>query len=163
MVNKNAQSLKAQYLSLLFIIWRLTMLYQSATNFKRLTESQFVFHVSKKNKTRRIIINFNDENYYHLVGIQKLTDINKNYTTNKSKFLSQLMSGDIAPAKIKKSKYYFQINGRIELCCYLHSILYNSDLEIYEYNPKAISWQNSRVKFDYVLKFKYRKSKHICF
>lgn len=119
--------------------------------------------LSKKQRVRKITVNFFDENFYHLVGLHKLTDVNINRAINKKKILNKVINDDGYVDQLQRSKYYSNIEGRIELCKHLYLILSTNDFQIYEYNNRSISYQKTRVRFEYIIKFYYRSQQAYVF
>lgn len=52
------------------------LIYECAAKFVLLERDEYRFVVSKKRKTKEIFLNFRDSDFFHLVGLHHLTDIN---------------------------------------------------------------------------------------
>lgn len=51
------------------------LIYECAAKFILLERYEYKFVVSRKRKTREIILNFSDKDFFHLAGLHYLTDI----------------------------------------------------------------------------------------
>ncbi len=74
----------------------------------------------------KLILYFRPENFYHLLGLHKLTDINSLTTTSLSRILKQVLSENITQKEIEKSLYYHEIENRIK---HFEDILEMLDIE----------------------------------
>ena len=67
------------------------LIYECATKFVLLERYEYRFVVSKKRKTREMILNFHDTDFFHLAGLHYLTDIS--ISRNRKDTLKNIIDG----------------------------------------------------------------------
>ncbi|MBR5596601.1 MAG: hypothetical protein IKW30_04245 [Lachnospiraceae bacterium] len=114
-----------------------------------------------------IIIDFiyKEENFIHLLGLHKLTDIqmiqffnDKNNKKVKTKYIiSRIKKGKFTDAMVKSSVFYSSIKPRYESFSYENLTTLTYTDAIINFNPKII---NSKIKSNYLL-FEQKPNKEI--
>lgn len=98
------------------------LIYACATKFVAIKQCEYRFVVSKNRKTQELILNFSNSDFFHLAGLQHLTDIN--IPRNRKDILKNiLIKNKITDSILNKSRFYkcteHNIKSRITLLCFL--------------------------------------------
>lgn len=102
---------------------------QSAVSFGKLFQYEYQLVAGSKKKLIDITIAFCKENYMHLVGLHKLTDIQlQRYS--KEKIYDMIMSGELTYQDIKKSVFFSEVENRIKYFPLLEQILDSNEIMI---------------------------------
>lgn len=122
---------------------------KAAINFDKLCKKKYRFTVAKKGKSYKVDLNFEKNQFYHLVGIQHLTDINSSYTNAKAFFVN-VIKDKINVETLLESCFYeeYKIEDRIEIVKNLESYLDSPDLKFRKYDQ---SMGFSKIRADYIL------------
>lgn len=138
------------------------VIYEGALNFKRITNVRYNFILSKNRKNFSIDVNFQESDYYHLIGLQYLEDLridrNPWNTINNILCDNPTITDDI----LSKSSYYSckddgikDIESRIAESRFLEEYLDEKNV-IKIYTLRDIKNAQSKIKADYVI-FSRRK------
>ncbi|WP_159649099.1 PBECR4 domain-containing protein [Erysipelothrix aquatica] len=128
------------------------MIEKCVRSYDKMTTNVYRFDLIKKKSRRKLNIVFNDSEFFHLTGLHYLRDIKNSLNGKRSKIFEKLKNGEIDFDIIRNSAYYEDIESRVLLCLNLDKIL-TGPLEIYSYNKNAAGF--SKIKSDYIIKFKY--------
>lgn len=128
------------------------MIYEAINNYAELTDYIYTIDFSKEYNAKRIILSFNKSDFYHLAGIHKLSDIRHMLRGSKATVFNKLVNDNRICSMVENSKYYRSISFRVELVSHLRYIL-NGIYKIFPYTKSVNQW--SKIKADYVIKFKY--------
>ena|GEM_PF-1255206 len=136
---------------------------QAAITFSKIKEIEYHIVVSSgRNKPlEKIIINFCDEDLFHILGLQHLSDID--LPKNKKILISEILSGKISDEYISLSEYYdnhelfsYDINSRIEKAShiedYFDSNLFTVSIYRLQHNNRTY------IKADYLITCKRNAS-----
>lgn len=128
------------------------LLYKNAIKFRSLKNIGYNIIVGRKKKAYMINLRFPKASFFHLAGMQHLTDI-KYGTTNKERIFENILSGDIKMENIQKSEFFeeYFIRERLENLLNLEHILDNGKL-IFQINKNKYI-QFSTIKADFLLRY----------
>lgn len=113
------------------------ILKNTALKYDRLLNVKYCFKVAKKKKLHEINLVFKSYNFYHLIGMQYLNDLNFG-TTSKERIYKKILNGQITLMDLQKSAHYTsEIEERIQYLCKLEDILDN-DYITFLFNPKSL-------------------------
>ena len=125
---------------------------KSAKAFERLLKTEYSFKAGHKNKLISLKINFMKEDFFHLVGLHKLRDIEKlnDPSFSKPKIFDAVADGAITYDELQKSVFFDEIDSRISCFCKLEELLDKEDLIFRYYKNKV---KGSGISADYLLFF----------
>lgn len=116
----------------------MNLLKQAALSFERLKEIKYriVLSAGLNKPLEEIVINFYDEDLFHILGLQHLSDID--IPKNKKKLLSQILDDKITDDYLLNSENYddqsgYNIKHRIELAGFLEEYLDSNDFTVAVY------------------------------
>ncbi|MBP3234329.1 MAG: hypothetical protein J6M65_07905 [Eubacterium sp.] len=131
------------------------LLENSANSFVRLKKIEYriVLSSGRNKPLENIIVNFCDEDLFHILGLQHLKDIE--LSKNKKVIISQIQSGIITDDYISKSDYYdnpeleFNIKKRIIMASFLEELF---DSDIFTISIYKMQHDNrTNIKADYLI------------
>ncbi|WP_156094541.1 PBECR4 domain-containing protein [Butyrivibrio sp. WCE2006] len=132
----------------------MNLLKQAALSFERLKEIRYriVLSAGLKKPLEEIEINFYDEDLFHILGLQHLSDID--IPKNKKKIISQILNGKITDEYLQNSEYYadqqgYNIKHRIELAGYLEEYLDSDNFTVAIY--KLQHGNRTFIRADYLI------------
>ena len=136
---------------------------ECAKNFEKLLDISYECVVSKSRKAQRFVIDFKPTDFYHLAGLQYLTDID--IGRNRSKILTDILNGKVTDKELSKSAMFkrmetsrFDIPSRIRALRYLEDYI-DANNYIYIYSLKNEYSTPSLINADYVIKSSSRVSR----
>lgn len=120
----------------------------AALSYNELCNKKYEIIVAKKGKRHNIDLSFNINQFYHLVGVQHLKDINLNYR-DKSIFFKDVLNDKINMKKISSSNFFihYKIEDRIDIVQNLEKYLDSGDLKFRKYIP---DYKFSKIEADYL-------------
>ena len=131
------------------------LIYECATKFISLEQYEYRFVVSKKRKTREIILNFHDTDFFHLAGLHHLTDIN--IPRNRKDALKNIVEKrKITDSLLYKSRYFVNsesdkdIKLRVEELRFLEEYL-DTDNMIRIYSTENMKYLQSYIDAQYII------------
>lgn len=133
------------------------LLYSAAIKYQELFTKGYHIVLGKKNKEYHIQLRFPYDSFFHLVGLQHLTDL-KYPSTNKERIYKEIIKGKINYETIKKSQYFdeYHIEERIQYIQYLEEILDSTNfvflINLKEYIKYTKIKANFLFKHDFVSK-----------
>lgn len=137
---------------------------ECASSFKKLCDVSYKFIVSFQRKTREINLNFQESDFFHLAGLQYISDlaIPKNrkitiYNILKKKCITDEMLGKSKHFCNKNSE--IDVKSRIEELCYLEDYL-DSENIIKIFSIKDDVYLNSKIDAEYLIESKL-KNRHV--
>ena len=108
-------------------------IYEAAAKYVALEQYEYEFVLSHKRRKNRIRVNFKDEDFFHLTGMQYLTDID--VPRNKKKVLNAILFKKIISDEVlQKSKFFHHskhdkdIKNRISELRFLEEYLDNNNI-----------------------------------
>ena len=142
-------------------------IYECASKFASLKNFEYYFVVSHKRKTKSLLLNFQDSDFFHLAGFHYLSDIN--IPQNRHNTLKDILEKKkITDQLLNKSRFYSNpkpdrdIKSRIEHLDFLEEYLDNNNL-VYIYNTQNNHYLQSFIKADYLIESQLKNSKHIVY
>ncbi|MBU5424893.1 hypothetical protein KQI41_00605 [Tissierella pigra] len=118
----------------------------AALSFKNLLDIEYKIVVGRKGITTELIIEFKKENFFHLVGLQKLNDINYP-SENKEKVFDLIIENQITESFISKSSKYEVTNiERITPFVKIEEIMDSNNL-VFKFNRSQSNWTSVECKF----------------
>lgn len=140
----------------------MSLLSDVASSFEHLKKIEYriVLSGGKNKPLEQIDLNFYDEDLFHILGLQHLTDIA--IPKNKKKLISSINSGLITDEYLEKSDYYdndelsYNIKHRIELASSIEDYL---DSNIFSISIFKLQHDNRTfIKADYLISCKRNDS-----
>ena len=129
------------------------LLYQAAVEYQKLKESIYKIILGRKQKSYQIMLHFPEESFFHLAGLQHLTDITFP-SKNKERIFKEILNGKITNAMLKKSVFYDKwfIEERLTSLYHLKDML---DVQSTTYLIHQQSYiQYTKIKADYLFEQK---------
>lgn len=124
-------------------------LQERAAAFKRLLDYEYKIQLGRKGRLTEITIDFEKSDFFHLIGLHKLTDILNDRKAAGKVFLDCL-KGDLTYDDCKKSEMFCKIESRFEYFRYLEQMLDSNDI-IFRCNTNTLK-QFSKIIADFELK-----------
>lgn len=118
-----------------------------AIAFKNLLTIKYHIIIGRKGKSKDLTISFEAVEFHHLVGLHKLKDL-RLARANREKTFYKILSGSITLDDIKKSRYFYNIQKRLEPFQQIESLFDKNDL-IFRYNNRLQSF--SLIEAEYLL------------
>lgn len=81
------------------------ILYEAALKYEGMLNKGYSITLGRKGKTYNIELRFNKSDFFHLVGLQHLTDITFS-SKNKERVYKDILKGKVTENQIKKSIFY---------------------------------------------------------
>lgn len=124
-------------------------LQERALSFKNLLHYEYKIILGRKGKTTELILDFEKNDFPHLIGLHKLTDVlNGNIATEK--LFENCLTGKISYETISKSEFFQKLGNRFEYFNKLETMLDNNDI-IFKCNTDKMS-TFSKIIADFELK-----------
>lgn len=127
----------------------LSPLYVAAIEYGRLSSVGYHIVLGRKKKEYHIQLRFPYDSFFHLVGLQHLTDITYP-STNKERIYKEIIGKNLTYETISKSQYFdeFYIKERIEYLACLENVLDSCELA-FLINPKEYA-KYTKIKADFL-------------
>lgn len=97
-------------------------------------------------------IYFSQNNFFHLIGLHKLTDLSRIANLSKTVVFKKILKGDISQKYIEKSEHYKKIENRIK---YFENMLDMFDITktkiIVDFNPLLLNFDSELLRTKYIL------------
>jgi len=90
----------------------LDKLLKCAIAFSNLLDIKYHFKIGRKGKLKGFTLHFNPYHFHHLIGLQKLSDIQK-LKGNRERIFKEILSGNITHEMIEKSNDYHSMGSRL--------------------------------------------------
>lgn len=117
-----------------------------ANNYQKLLNKRFIFTLENQNVIEVI---FQKNNFYHLLGFHKLSDINKlniNTSNNPNSIFKDIKRGVISDSLVKGSIYYYKVESRVDNFYKINNMIFN-DI-IVDFDSTKIG---TKIKAKYIL------------
>lgn len=137
------------------------ILKKAAIDFEKMLNKEYHIVLGRKCKTYNLNIKFTKDSFFHLIGLQHLTDIT--FTShNKERVYKDILAGRISNAIIKKSVFYEKyfikeriiylekIEEMLDSCNLLFKINYNEYIKY------------TRIRADYLCEYKLPENVDVC-
>lgn len=119
---------------------------RAALSFQGLLDVEYRIIVGRKGKKTEFLIEFKKENFFHLVGLQKLNDI-VYPTENKERIFDLIIEDQITEDFISRSNKFQTINSeRIIPFNNIEKIMDSNNL-VFKFNRSHNNWTNMKCKF----------------
>ena len=122
-----------------------------AKAFENLLPIKYHILIGRKGKSVDLTVSFEAVEFHHLVGLHKLHDL-RIARANREKVFSRILSGDITLEDVKRSRYFSNIQKRLEPFKALEMLFDKNDL-IFRYNQKLQAL--SLIEAEYLLSTPY--------
>ncbi len=123
-------------------------LQQKAVAFRQLLDYQYVIKLGRKGQVYSFVIDFQKQDFFHLIGLQKLSDLN--FLKRSSEYVfNSCLKGKITYSMLRKSEYFDELGYRFDCFHLLENILDDNDL-IFKCNINSMRVY-SNIKADYML------------
>lgn len=144
------------YITWIYMLERLEsmdMLKKTAIEFNKLLSINYYFEIAKKQNLHKLVLSFEKSDFYHLSGLHKLTDIAAlQREPNKGKIFDNILDDNITYNLIKRSRFFTNMNVRLELSGKLEEIL-DSNQIVFKY--LSSKHRNSCIEADFLLEEAY--------
>ena len=129
------------------------ILHDAAIEYKKLRNVIYKIIVGRKGNSYSIMLHFPPESFFHLSGLQHLTDLTFP-STNKERIYKEIIKGRITESDIKKSIFYekWYIEERLLSFPFLEEMI-DSNSIIHLINAKRYI-TNTNIKADYLCEHK---------
>lgn len=120
---------------------------KAATAFNRLLGIKYEIVLGKKGKTTTFTISFEKHEFYHVAGLQYLTDV-RELKTDRSSLFNRILTDDTFRLKILNSCFIDKITDRINQLINLENFIDSNDT-IFKYTENVNPY--SKIKADFLL------------
>ena len=121
----------------------------SAKAYLNLIDIEYQLILGRKNKTIALSIYFDENQFFHLAGLQYLEDRPDILRSRRAVVFNKILKGIISKQLIESSSFYKEIKERVDYLAYLEQIL-DSNKTIFKYNPKLDTF--SSISADFLMK-----------
>lgn len=122
------------------------LLLQRALDFEKITHYKYKYTMGRKGKLYIFEVDFRYSDFHHLIGLQKLTDLD--YLQTKRKILfKRILSGEITHDNLKNSVHYSEMCDRFDAFDKFAK-LFNDKNTTYKYTQDL---RYSQIPADYLL------------
>lgn len=123
-------------------------LQQRAIAFRQLMNYQYVIKLGRKGQIYSFVIDFQKQDFFHLIGLQKLIDLR--FLKRSAEYIfNSCLKGKLTYSMLEKSEYFDELGYRFEYFHLLENILDDNDL-IFKCNINSMRVY-SNIKADYML------------
>lgn len=123
-------------------------LQERAIAFRQLIDYQYVIKLGRKGQIYSFVIDFQKQDFFHLIGLQKLTDLR--FLKRSSEYIfNSCLKGKLTYSMLEKSEYFDELGYRFDCFHLLESILDDNEL-IFKCNINSMRVY-SNIKADYML------------
>lgn len=138
------------------------ILYDAALQYNKLKDITYEIILGRKEKAYRLMLHFPAESFFHLAGLQHLTDITFP-SQNKERIFKDILAGKITEETIRKSVFYEKnfVNERLLYLGILQEML-ESNSVVFLINPKDYA-RYTKIKADYLFTYKYLEMNELYF
>lgn len=127
-------------------------LQERAEAFRKLLRYEYKIKLGRKGKLTELTIDFERSDFFHLIGLHKLTDIvNGRFGTDK--IFKDCLNGNISYDMILKSEFFYKLGNRFEYFNRIEEMLDSNDI-IFKCNTNSMR-KYSRIIADFELKNVY--------
>lgn len=145
----------------------MSTIYDAAIKFQELMQFEYKIALGYKGKSVEVPIRFDENDFHHLCGLHKLTDLqNISSVKNKSRLFKEILDNKITDSILKQSAYYLsdEVYDRINRVCELPSLLNRlSDKTTFLYKFNQNANIGSNIPGNYLIKGQSDDKKNIYF
>lgn len=111
--------------------------------FTSLLTTEYVITLGRKNTAVTLLLSFDKEDCFHLMGLQHLKDL-PNLKKNRAKIFDDIVEYRIKDETIEGSDFYHEIEERVRLLSYKvkRNLEIGEEVELYR-NPHYVDDENS--------------------
>lgn len=117
-----------------------------AVSFSRLTACQYEIVLGRKGKSVTVLLGFRIEDFFHLAGLQKLTDLTQIRDRKHEYVFQDILNGRITDANLATSTRFSEIEHRIDLLAQIEQMLDGDDL-YFAYDVNAHPYSKICAKY----------------
>ena len=123
-------------------------LQERAIAFRQLMNYQYVIKLGRKGQIYSFVIDFQKQDFFHLIGLQKLIDLR--FLKRSSEYIfNSCLKGKLTYSMLEKSEYFDELGYRFDYFHLLENILDDNEL-IFKCNINSMRVY-SNIKADYLL------------
>ena len=123
-------------------------LQERAIAFRQLMNYQYVIKLGRKGQIYSFVIDFQKQDFFHLIGLQKLIDLR--FLKRSAEYIfNSCLKGKLTFSMLEKSEYFEELGYRFECFHLLEKILDDNEL-IFKCNINSMRVY-SNIKADYML------------
>lgn len=128
------------------------LLLEAAQKYKSLSNVVYRIILGRKRICYEILLRFPEESFYHLAGLQHLTDITFP-SKNKQRIFKEILKGNVSTDTLKKSVFYedYFIEERLTCLCSIEEML-DTGGQFYSIIPQKIS-RYSSIRADFLFEY----------
>ena len=130
------------------------LLYSAAVKYGKMLTIGYHIILGRKGKEYHIQLRFPYDSFFHLIGLQHLTDLTYP-SKNKERIYKEIIGKNLTYETVSKSQYFekFCVKERIEYLDYLESMLDSCEL-VFLINPKGYA-NYTRIKADFLFEHNF--------
>lgn len=150
MLNENATGKVLQWQSLSCFVeeQKMDLLRNAAEKFEKLLSMEYYFEIARKNGRKEFMLNFLPQDFHHICGLHKLSDIGLVQTGARDRIYGDILNGRIRFSDIAKSNYLEKMSDRLNLIGQMEDLL-NDNQIVFKYLKNKREF--SRIEADYLL------------
>jgi len=143
------------------------VIYECAAKFVVLENYEYKFVISQNRKSWELKLNFCDSDFFHLAGLQYLTDISIPQN-RKNVLINIIEKKKITDSVIQKSRFFHNpkpdndVKSRIEELRFLEEYLDTNNI-IRIYNTRNMKYLSSNINADYIIESQFKGSPDIVY
>ena len=123
-------------------------LQERAIAFRHLMNYQYVIKLGRKGQIYSFVIDFQKQDFFHLIGLQKLIDLR--FLKRSAEYIfNGCLKGNLTYSMLEKSDYFEELGYRLECFHLLENILDDNEL-VFKCNINSMRVY-SNIKADYML------------
>ena len=123
-------------------------LQERAIAFRQLMNYQYVIKLGRKGQIYSFVIDFQKQDFFHLIGLQKLIDLR--FLKRSAEYIfNSCLKGKLTYSMLEKSEYFDELGYRFEYFHLLEKILDDNEL-VFKCNINSMRVY-SNIKADYML------------
>lgn len=128
------------------------ILYKSAVNYQTMLNIGYKIVLGRKGKPYYIDLNFYMESFFHLIGLQHLTDLEQ-LKGNKERIYKEILAKITTYEDIKKSIHFeeWKIKERITYLDYLEEMLDKNEITFLINSKEYVKY--TKIKADYLFEY----------
>ncbi|MDR1018832.1 MAG: hypothetical protein LBM02_09045 [Lachnospiraceae bacterium] len=126
------------------------ILIKAAKEWNTLLNKQLIITYGYKRQLNKIILKFNESDFYHLAGFHKLTDTRFPKYLKPNKLLHNILENTITLDYISKSIHFNEILPRLNVLSNINEIIKN-DFSLFYFRPQMLYSFSSNIKAEYII------------
>ena len=118
---------------------------ECALSFSKLLDIEYHIAAGKKGELIEPILFFRKEHFYHLMGLQKLNDIQET-RGDKTKIFNRILTDELTSQDLSKSEFFPDISDRLDYFTHLEYMIDSEDVLVRHNKYKSKSY----IQADYI-------------